>query len=166
MELNKVLLIGNLTRDPETRHTGSGMQVTNFTLAVNHTRSRENKETVFIRVDVWGKTAELVERFLQKGSEALVDGRLQMNEYETRDGQKRQEIRVVADRVQFGARTREGGGSSGGGSRDGGFTREPVRDYDDDYRSSDSRQSSGGGSNWSGGGNSEPSQETEDDLPF
>lgn len=103
--LNRVFLIGNLTRDPELRYIPSGSAVATFTLAINRfykSQSGEKKEqTSFIRVVVWGRIAEVCGEYLSKGSPAFVEGRLQSRDWETQDGQKRSTVEVVADRVQF-----------------------------------------------------------------
>lgn len=101
MDLNKVMFIGNLTHDPETRTTQSGQTVTNFSLAVNERRGQE-QQTLFLRVSAWGKTGELCQQYLTKGCEALVEGRLRIDEYTAKDGQKRRDPLVLADRVSFG----------------------------------------------------------------
>jgi len=103
--LNRVFLIGNLTRDPELRYIPSGSAVATFTLAINRfykSQSGEKKEqTSFIRVVVWGRMAEVCGEYLSKGSPAFVEGRLQSRDWQTQDGQKRSTVEVVADRVQF-----------------------------------------------------------------
>jgi len=103
--LNKVYLMGNLTRDPELRYIPSGAAVTNFNMAVNRvysTQSGEKKKDVcFIRVVVWGKTAEACGEYLSKGSPVFVEGRLQSRSWVTQDGQKRNTIEAVAENVQF-----------------------------------------------------------------
>lgn len=102
--LNKVLLIGNLTRDPDLRYTPSGTAVANLRLAVNRVytvQGERREETLFIDVVAWGKQAEACGEYLAKGSAVFVDGRLQSREWETKDGQKRTSIEVVADAVQF-----------------------------------------------------------------
>lgn len=106
---NKVILLGNLTRDPELRHTPAGMAVCSFDLAVNRsftTKTGERKEEAcFITVVVWDKQAQTCAEYLSKGRQALVEGRLQQRSWETPDGQKRTKYEVVAERVQFvGAR--------------------------------------------------------------
>lgn len=159
MDLNKVFLIGNLTRDPETRHTQSGQQVTNFTIAVNErSRGKQNETTMFIKVDCWGKTAELAAQYLIKGQEVLVEGRLKIEEYETREGQKRRDPAVTADRVNFGRKPREDGGGYGGGG--GGDYQQrssspPERAQEPSYNYDEGPAPSG-----------ESSGSTEDDLPF
>lgn len=108
--LNKVLLIGNLTRDPEKRYLPSGQPVTTFTVAVNRTyvaQSGEKKEEVsFIRVVVWAKRAEVCSEYLSKGSPVFVEGRLQSRSWDGPDGTKRSTIEVVAQNVQFLSRGR------------------------------------------------------------
>ena len=103
--LNKVFLLGNLTRTPELRYTPSGMAVADLRLAVNRnytTQSGEKrKDTCFLNVVVWGKQAEACREYLDKGSPILVEGRLQTRDWEAKDGQKRTVTEVVAERVQF-----------------------------------------------------------------
>ena len=103
--LNKVFLIGNLTRDPELRYVPSGTAVATFTVAVNRvytSQAGEKKEEVsFIRVVVWGRRAEVCGEYLSKGSPVFVEGRLQSRSWESQDGQKRNTIEVIADNVQF-----------------------------------------------------------------
>ena len=115
--LNRVLLMGNLTRDPELRYIPSGQAVTTFTIAVNrayNSQSGEKKEEVsFIRVVVWARRAEVCNEYLKKGSPVFVEGRLQSRSWEAQDGTKRSTIEVVAQNVQFlsrggsGSRTEE-----------------------------------------------------------
>ena len=107
--LNKVLIMGNLTRDPELRYVPSGAAVANFTVAVNRSykdKAGERKEDVsFIRVVVWGKMAEICGEYLAKGRAVLVEGRLQSRSWEGQDGQKKNTLEVIAVSVQFlGAR--------------------------------------------------------------
>lgn len=102
---NKVLLMGNLTRDPELRYIPSGQAVCSFSVAVNRTyvsQSGEKKEEVsFIRVVVWAKRAEVCNEYLKKGSPVFVEGRLQSRSWEAQDGSKRSTIEVIAQNVQF-----------------------------------------------------------------
>jgi single-strand DNA-binding protein len=114
--LNKVLLVGNLTKDPEMRFVPSGQAVANLRLATNRkykAGSGEWKEEVtFVSVEVWGKSAEACGEYLKKGSPLLVEGRLKLKEWTAQDGQKRSLLEVVAERVQFlgsGQRRNEGG---------------------------------------------------------
>lgn len=103
--LNKVFLIGNLTRDPELRYIPSGSAVVTFTVAVNRvykTQTGEKKEqTSFIRVVVWGRRAEVCGEYLSKGSPVFIEGRLQSRDWETQEGQKRNTVEVIADNIQF-----------------------------------------------------------------
>jgi single-strand DNA-binding protein len=115
-ELNKVMLIGRLTKDPEMRYTPSGTAVTKLRMAVNHTyRAKEEKkvEVLFIDVSVFGKGAETVKQYTAKGRELFIEGRLQQDEWQDKQGQKRISYGVVADRFQF-----LGGGQGRGGDRD------------------------------------------------
>lgn len=112
--LNKIFIMGNLTRDPELRYVPSGTAVANFTVAVNRvykdkTGARKD-DASFIRVVVWGKIAEVCGEYLTKGRPVLVEGRLQSRSWEGQDGQRRNTIEVVADSVQFlGPRDRREG---------------------------------------------------------
>ena len=103
--LNTVLLIGNLTRDPELRYIPSGSAVTSFTLASNRVyklQSGEKKEEVsFVRVVVWGRMAEVCNEYLKKGRPVFVEGRLQSRSWDGPDGQKRSTLEVIAQNVQF-----------------------------------------------------------------
>src|SRR6059036_4196425 len=108
--LNKVFLIGNLTRPPELRYTPSGTAVADLRLAVNRNYTTQGgdkrEETSFITVVVWSKQAETCGEYLDKGSPILIEGRLQTREWEGKDGQKRTVVEVVAERVQFMGRAR------------------------------------------------------------
>ncbi len=103
--LNRVFLIGNLTRDPELRYVPSGTAVANFDIAVNRVYSAQSgekkEETSFIKVVVWARRAEVCAEYLGKGSPVLVEGRLRSRSWETQEGQKRSTIEVVANNVQF-----------------------------------------------------------------
>lgn len=113
--LNKVFLIGNLTRDPELRYTPSGMAVTTLGLAVNnkYKSGDEWKEDVlFIDITAWGKTAENCTEYLSKGSPVMVEGRLKYHTWEAQDGGKRSKVDVTAMAVQFLSGGKGGGGKS------------------------------------------------------
>jgi single-strand DNA-binding protein len=103
--LNKVFLIGNLTRQPELRYTPSGTAVVDLRLAVNRSYTTQGgerrEETCFLTVVVWGKQAESSAQYLDKGSPVMVEGRLQTRDWEGKDGQKRNVVEVVAERIQF-----------------------------------------------------------------
>ena len=115
--LNRVFLIGNLTRDPELRYTPSGTAVNKFGLAINriYTQDGEKKEdTCFVDIVTWGKTAENCQNYLSKGRPILVEGRLQFSSWETPEGQRRTKLEVVAERIQFlGGPKPEGMGTEG-----------------------------------------------------
>lgn len=108
--LNRIVLMGRMTRDPELRRTNAGVAVTTFSLAVDRDFKGQNgeKETDFIDVTVWRNTAEFVSRYFSKGRMAVVEGRLQIREWE-KDGQKRRNAEVVADNVYFGDSARDPG---------------------------------------------------------
>lgn len=111
--LNKVLLIGNLTRDPELRYTPQGRAVVTLGLAVNRNFKGQNgekkQETCFINVIAWGQLAEICNQYLQKGRPVFVEGRLQSRSWQDQDGKNRSVIEMVADNVQFlGARGQAG----------------------------------------------------------
>lgn len=113
---NKVILIGNLTKNPELRYTPSGVPVASFGLAVNRKfrQGEELKEEVcFVDIVVFGKTAEHCGQYLSKGSGVIVDGRLQQRRWETEDGQKRSKHEVVAQTVNFLPKRQDGGGEAG-----------------------------------------------------
>lgn len=115
---NKVILMGNLTRDPEVRYTPNGIAVASFAIAVNrkYKQGDETKEEVsYIDIVVFGKPAESCGQYINKGDSVLIDGRLQQRRWETEDGQKRNKIEVVAQSVNFmPKRSRSGGGQSQG----------------------------------------------------
>ncbi|MFQ5559723.1 MAG: single-stranded DNA-binding protein [Nitrospinota bacterium] len=150
--MNKVFLIGNLTRDPELRYTPSGAAVAGFGLAVNrkYKQGDELKEdTCFVDITVWNRQAETCTEYLSKGSAVLVEGRLSFRSWETDDGQKRSKLDVVAINVQFLSRS---GGAEAGAAGAGSAER---------------------GANSGKGNNPPPSQENarthdgpEDDIPF
>lgn len=116
---NKVILVGNLTRDPELRHIPSGTAVTDLGLAVNRNwtdrnTNQKNEETTFVDITCWGRTAEIACEYLRKGRPVLIEGRLQMDSWDDREtGQKRTKLKVVCDNLQMlGGRS---DGNSGGG---------------------------------------------------
>ena len=113
--LNKIILMGRLTRDPELRRTGTGTAVTSFSLAVDRDFKSQSgeKETDFIDIVAWRSTAEFVSKYFTKGRMAVVEGRLQIRDWTDKDGGKRRSAGVVADNVYFGDSKRDGGDSSG-----------------------------------------------------
>ena len=130
--INRVILTGNLTRDPELRTTGGGMPVCSLRIATNSSRKDESGNWVdkpnYFSVTVWGAQGENCAKFLERGRPVAIDGRLDWREYTDKDGNKREAIEIVADRVQFlGSRD---GGDTGNGNR---FTPQsdvPVNDSD------------------------------------
>lgn len=115
--LNRVFLMGNLTRDVELRHTSGNQAVANIGLAVNRrwkTPEGENREeTTFVDCEAWGRTAEVMAQYLAKGRPVFIEGRLKLDQWE-KEGQKFSKLRVVIESFQF-IDSREGGGGGGGG---------------------------------------------------
>ena len=128
---NKVILAGNLTRDPQVRFLANERAVAEFGLAVNRKYrggdGEMKEETTFVDIECWSRTAELVGQYLTKGRSCLIDGRLKLDSWEDRDGNKRNRLRVVADVVQF----LDGRGGSGGSGASGGGASSPDRERDD-----------------------------------
>ena len=149
--INRVIITGNLTRDPELRSTGSGMSVCSLRIASN-TRRKDNQsgewvdKANYFDVTVWGRQGENAAQYLSKGRPVAIDGRLEWREWQDKDsGQKRQAVEIVADNVQFLSAGEQGGGNSGG------FTpRSDVPVSTDDFAPV-------------GGGNSAAA---DDDIPF
>lgn len=119
---NKVILVGNLTRDPELRYTPKGMAVAKIGLAVNRTwrseAGEQKEEVTFVDVDVWGRTAENVGQYMRKGSPILIEGRLKLDQWDDKQtGQKRSRLGVTAETVQFlSSGNRPAGAPSDGGA--------------------------------------------------
>lgn len=133
---NKVILVGNLTRDPEVKYTTGGSAVAEIGLAVNRTwfdqKANEKKEeTTFVDVTLWGRQAEVAGEYLSKGRSVLIEGRLQLDQWEDKQsGQKRSKLRVVCENMQMlGGRGEggPGGGGGGGGARGGAQRSAPSR---------------------------------------
>lgn len=152
---NRITLVGNLTRDPEIRYVGSGAAVTKFTLAVNR-RSKQAEETDYIDCVAWDKLAETCNTYLKKGMSCLVDGRLSIRSYETKEGEKRKATEVVVNTMQMLDRAgRGGGGGDMGDDGDGG-----GRSY---QRPRAAAPAGGGGA---GGGSFGGGDDLEDEIPF
>ena len=152
---NKVILMGNLTRDPEVRYTSSGTAIAKLGMAINrywrNQDGQQQEETTFVDVDAFGRQAETIGQYLKKGRPIMVEGRLKLDQWEDKQtGQKRSKMGVTLENFQFLDSRGEGGGGGGGGSDFGG----------------------GGGSAPSGGGSSAPAQgggggfAEDDDVPF
>lgn len=119
---NRVILAGNLTRDPELRVTQSGIAVCGFGLAVNRVRSK-NDEVDFFDITAWRELGETIANYKKKGDSVLVEGRLQFSQYTDRDGNKRSKVDVVADNIQF-LSSKNGNSSTSSASAD-------EEDFDD-----------------------------------
>ncbi len=122
--LNKVLLMGNLTRDPELRYLPSGMAVVNLGLAVNrrwrNQQGEQQEETTFVDLEAYGKPAETMNQFLKKGRPVFIEGRLRLDQWQDKEGNSRSKLKVVVDTFQFidsgmGGRDSAGGGASSSG---------------------------------------------------
>jgi len=155
MSVNKVILVGRLGRDPETRYTGGGQAVANFSVATDETYKDKNgerqKRTEWHKIVVWGKQAEIAQQYLKKGSLIFIEGRIQSREWQDKEGQKRTSFEVVASNFRMlGGR---GDGAAGGGGSFSGAARSEEHDQ------------SGGGEEFGGGGSSGP-EISDDDIPF
>ncbi len=119
--VNKVILIGNLTRDPEVRYTPKGTAVSDIAMAVNRVRTGDDgnriEEVTYVDVTLWGRQAEVAGQYLAKGRSVYIEGRLQLDTWDDKaTGQKRSRLRVVGENMQFlGGQGQGGGGSQGGG---------------------------------------------------
>jgi single-strand DNA-binding protein len=156
---NRVILVGNLTRDIELRYIPSGMAVCDIGLAVNDRIKKDGQwveEATFVDVTLWGRTAEIANEYLSKGSNVLIEGRLKLDTWET-DGQKRSKLKVVGDRLQMLG----GKGGGGGGGNSGGGSSGNARRSSGGGAPSQSRESDYDDSNLSYGGSSGG-----DDIPF
>jgi single-strand DNA-binding protein len=125
MSVNKVILVGRLGRDPETRYTGGGQAVANFSVATDETykdkAGERQKRTEWHKIVVWGKQAEIAQQYLKKGSLIFIEGRIQSREWQDKEGQKRTSFEIVATNFRMlggrGDGAASGGGSMGGGAR-------------------------------------------------
>ena len=162
MSVNKVILVGRLGRDPETRYTGGGQAVANFSVATDETYKDRNgerqKRTEWHKIVVWGKQAEIAQQYLKKGSLVFIEGRIQSREWQDKEGQKRTSFEIVANNFRMlggrgegaAAGAAAGGGTSAGASRGG-----------DDLESHGAEESFGSG----GGGGAGP-EISDEDIPF
>ena len=164
--VNKVILLGNLGRDPETRYTTGGDAVTNLNIATSEQwkdKSGEKQErTEWHRVVLFGRQAEIAGEYLKKGRSVYIEGRLQTRKYTDKDGVEKYSTEIVADRMQLIGGAREGGGGddempSGGG---GGGARPPSRGGSGSGAGGQ-RPAAGGGS-----GGKKPGEDFDDDIPF
>ncbi|MHC4663392.1 MAG: single-stranded DNA-binding protein [Planctomycetota bacterium] len=134
---NKVILVGNLTRDPDLKYIPSGTAVCEFGIAVNRNfkgkDGDQREEVSYFDIEAWGRQAEVVNQYLSKGRPILIEGRLKQNRWETKEGQKRSKIRVVLEQFQFI------GGKGDGGGRQQSVPDEKPAGYDqEDYSMDDS----------------------------
>jgi single-strand DNA-binding protein len=160
MSVNKVILVGRLGRDPETRYTGGGQAVANFSIATDETYKDKNgerqKRTEWHKIVVWGKQAEIAQQYLKKGSLIFIEGRIQSREWQDKEGQKRTSFEIVASNFRMlGGRADGAAAGAGGGSHRGG-----GGDFDDQ---SGPEESYGGGGGSHGSSGPEISDE---DIPF
>ena len=159
MSVNKVILVGRLGRDPETRYTGGGQAVANFSVATDETykdkAGERQKRTEWHKIVVWGKQAEIAQQYLKKGSLIFIEGRIQSREWQDKEGQKRTSFEIVASNFRMLGGRADGGGSGGGGGSVGGGRAE---EHD---QSGPADDFGGGGS----AGHSGP-EISDEDIPF
>jgi single-strand DNA-binding protein len=161
MSVNKVILVGRLGRDPETRYTGGGQAVANFSVATDETYKDRNgerqKRTEWHKIVVWGKQAEIAQQYLKKGSLIFIEGRIQSREWQDKEGQKRTSFEIVATnfRMLGGRADGAAAGAGGGASRGGDDFESQAAPAEDTY---------GGG----GGASHAPSgpEISDEDIPF
>lgn len=166
---NKVMLMGNLTRDIEVRYTPSNTAVANLGLAVNRRYrtqdGQQHEETTFVDCEAWGRTAEVMQQYLRKGSPVFLEGRLKLDQWQDKDGGNRSKLKVVVENFQFvdsaSARGVGGEGGGGGGGGGGGVS----------YGGGGRRQGAPAGPSSGGGGRQGPPDHdyepiAEDDIPF
>ncbi|MEM9398610.1 MAG: single-stranded DNA-binding protein [Verrucomicrobiota bacterium] len=166
--LNKVMLMGNLTRDPDVRHTPKGTAVGDLGLAINmsyRTQDGQDRDEVcYVDVVVWGRQAETCQQYLRKGAPVFVEGRLQLDQWQTQDGEKKSRLRVRAERVQFlsgggGGRSGSGGGNYSSSGNQGSSYGQP-----DNYGAPPA--GGGGYSQGDGPPTSSPAGDPDDEIPF
>ena len=163
MSVNKVILVGRLGRDPETRYTSGGQAVANFSVATDESYKDRNgerqKRTEWHKIVVWGKQAEIAQQYLKKGSLVFIEGRIQSREWQDKEGQKRTSFEIVANNFRMlggraeGAAAAGAGGMGAGASRGGGDELESHPAPADDVY--------GGGQPSSGG-----PEISDEDIPF
>ena len=159
MSVNKVILVGRLGRDPETRYTGSGQAVANFSVATDETykdkAGERQKRTEWHKIVVWGKQAEIAQQYLKKGSLIFIEGRIQSREWQDKEGQKRTSFEIVASNFRMLGGRGDGGAGGGGASMGGARAEEhdqsgPADDF---------------GGHGGGGGSAGP-EISDEDIPF
>ena len=165
MSVNKVILVGRLGRDPETRYTSGGQAVANFSIATDETYKDKNgerqKRTEWHKIVVWGKQAEIAQQYLKKGSLIFIEGRIQSREWQDKEGQKRTSFEIVASNFRMlggradGAAAGAGGGAHRGGGGGGDFDDQPGPE-----------ESYGGGGGGGGHAQSSGPEISDEDIPF
>ena len=175
--LNKVLLMGNLTRDPELRVTPKGTSICQFSLAINRQFKMESGETreevIFVDIEAWGKQGETIAKYVTKGRPLYVEGRLKLDQWEDKNTkEKKSKMRVVLEQFQFLGDGRGGGGSGGGGGGGGagaasagagGAASSPTGEFDQTGGSSPERHAP---PPRSGGAKPGSTENLDEDVPF
>jgi single-strand DNA-binding protein len=160
MSVNRVILVGRLGRDPETRYTGSGQAVANFSLATDESYKDRNgerqKRTEWHKIVVWGKQAEIAQQYLKKGSLIFIEGRIQSREWQDKEGQKRTSFEIVASNFRMLGGRAESAAAAGGGEAGGGASR-----GGDLEQAAPAEESYGGG-----GGPTAGPEISDEDIPF
>ena len=174
--LNKVQLMGNITRDPEVRYTPKGTAVTDISLAINRNFSGDDgerrEETTFVEITFWGRQAEIIGEWMKKGRPIYVEGRLQLDSWEDKtSGQQRSRLKVIGEKFEFlGGRDDTGGSSSGGSSRSSNPAPQSSKqrdDYPPERREEEApREQYSAPQQQSGGQSQRPPAEEDDDIPF
>jgi single-strand DNA-binding protein len=164
MSVNKVILVGRLGRDPETRYTGGGQAVANFSVATDESYKDKNgerqKRTEWHKIVVWGKQAEIAQQYLKKGSLIFIEGRIQSREWQDKEGQKRTSFEIVANNFRMlGGRSEGAAAASAGG---GAGTRSGGGDDLESHAAPAPADDSYGGGAPSGGG----PEISDEDIPF
>jgi single-strand DNA-binding protein len=171
--LNKVMLMGNLTRDPELRYTPNNQAVANIGMAINRTwfnkqTNEKQEETTFVDCEAWGRTAEVINQYLKKGRPIYIEGRLKLDQWQDKDGGNRSKLKVVVENFQFiDSRGGEGGGAPGGGY-EGGSAGQSRGQSGGQAGGQSGGQSGGAGRAAPAGAGAAPAHQPvdEDDIPF
>jgi single-strand DNA-binding protein len=162
MSVNKVILVGRLGRDPETRYTGGGQAVANFSVATDETYKDRNgerqKRTEWHKIVVWGKQAEIAQQYLKKGSLIFVEGRIQSREWQDKEGQKRTSFEIVANNFRMLGGRAEGAAASAGAGAMGGSASRSADDFAEPPAASTSEDL--------GGGQAGGPEISDEDIPF
>ncbi len=161
MSVNKVILVGRLGRDPETRYTSGGQAVANFSVATDESYKDRNgerqKRTEWHKIVVWGKQAEIAQQYLKKGSLIFLEGRIQSREWQDKEGQKRTSFEIVANNFRMPGGRAEGAAAAAGGIS-GGAPRAGADDMESHAASADDA--------YGGGGQAGGPEISDEDIPF